>query len=211
MRWRRRNIKARCHVQWVSTFRVTAYPGHQQRSDVPPGALIQSLVNVDVLRFLFAVIRSVGGDANPFGSTVGSSLNFPAVLGESDINLIPKTGVPHLVRFVKIVYVKAANIGSNFLGAVIAPMLFDIPNGVTMGAWVATVVALALKLRLTEIINETNKAKDLELRVLVQVCHGNYPTFLEPRVFSTSSLRLSRSRLLARCRISLGVSLPVRM
>jgi hypothetical protein len=130
-------------------------------------------MNVDVLRFLFAVIRSVRGDANSFGRTVSSSLDFPAVLGKTDINLIPKTGVPHLVRFVKIVYVKAANVGSNFLGAVIAPMLFDIPNGVTMGAWIATIVTLAFKLRLIEIVNETNKAKDLELRVLVQVCHGN--------------------------------------
>jgi hypothetical protein len=100
-------------------------------------------------------------------------LNFPAVLGQADINLVPEAGVPHLIRFVKIVYVKAANVGSNFSGAMVTPMLLNVPNGVTMGARIATIVALILKLRLIEIVNKTNKTKDLKLRVLVQVCHDN--------------------------------------
>jgi len=100
-------------------------------------------------------------------------LNFPTVLGQADINLVPEAGVPYLIRFVKIVYVKAANVGSNFSGAMVTPMLFNIPNGVTMGARIAVIVALILKLRLIEVVNKTNKTKDLKLRVLVQVCHDN--------------------------------------
>jgi hypothetical protein len=88
-------------------------------------------------------------------------LNFPAVLGKTDVNLIPQAGVPYLVRFVKIVYIKATNIRSNFSGAMITPVLFNIPNGVAMGTRVSTIVAFILKLSLVEIINETNKAKKL--------------------------------------------------
>jgi hypothetical protein len=55
----------------------------------------------------------------------------------------------------------------------VTPMLFNIPNGVTMGARIATIVALILKLCLIEVVNKTDKAKDLKLRVLVQVCHDN--------------------------------------
>jgi hypothetical protein len=160
-------------MQGIPTFWIATHPGNQQRTYVPPSALIQRFVNINILRFLFAVIRSVGWDANSFGRTVSSSLNFPAVLGQTNINLVPKASVPYLIRFVKIVYVKAANVGSNFSGAMVTPMLFNVPNGVTMGARVALVVTFILKLSLTEIINEINKAKNLELRVLVQVCHDN--------------------------------------
>ena len=161
MRWRGCNIKARCHVQWVSTFRVAAYPGNQQRTYVPPSALIQRFVNVDVLRFLFAVIRSVGGNADSFGSAFSNALNFPTVLGQANINLVPEAGVPYLIRFVKIVYVKATNVGSNFLCTVVTPMLFNVPNSVAMGAWVATIVTLILKLCLIEVVNKTNKTEKL--------------------------------------------------
>jgi len=100
-------------------------------------------------------------------------LNLPTIFGETNIDLIPKAGVPYFVRFVKIVYVKAANVGSNFLCTAVTPMLFNVPNSVTMGARVALIVTFTLKLSLTEIINEINEAKDLKLRVLVQVCHDN--------------------------------------
>lgn len=129
--------------------------------------MVQGFVNVDVLRFLLAVIRSVRRDANPFGRTISSSLNFPTVLREANVKLVPKAGVPYLIGLVKIVYVKAANVGSNFPGAMIAPMVFDIPNDVAMGTRVAFVVAKILKLRLIEIVNKTNKAKKLWLRGLV--------------------------------------------
>ena len=148
-------------MQGIPTFWIATHPGNQQRTYVPPSALIQRFVNVNVLRFLFAVIRSVGWDANSFGCTVSSSLNFPAVLGQTNINLVPKGGVPYLIRFVKIVYVKAANIGSNFSGAMVTPMLLNVPNGVTMGARIATIVALILKLCLIEVVNKTDKTKKL--------------------------------------------------
>jgi len=130
-------------------------------------------VDVDVLRFLFTVIRPIRWYADSFGCTFSSALNFPTVLGQANINLVPEAGVPYLIRFVKIVYVKAANVGSNFSGAMVTPMLLNVPNGVTMGARVAVIVAFILKLRLIEVVNKTNKTKDLKLRVLVQVCHDN--------------------------------------
>jgi hypothetical protein len=62
---------------------------------------------------------------------------------------------------VKIVYVKATHVGSNFSGAVVTPMLFDVPNDVSMGTWVATIVALILKLCLIEVVNKTNETEKL--------------------------------------------------
>jgi hypothetical protein len=114
-------------------------------------------VNIDVFRFLFAVIRSVRGDANPFGRTVSSSLNFPTVLGKPNIDLVPKAGVPYFVRFVKIVYVKTANVRSNFPGAVITPIMFSISDDMAMRAWIAFVVTKLLKLSLIKIVNEIDK------------------------------------------------------
>ena len=129
--------------------------------------MVQGFVNVNVLRFLLAVIRSVRRDANPFRRTIRSSFNFPAVLRKADVNLVPKASVPYLISFVKIVYVKAANVGSNFSGAMIAPMVFDIPNSVAMRTRVAFVIAKILKLSLIKIVNKTNKTKKLWLRGLV--------------------------------------------
>ena len=148
-------------MQGIPTFWIATHPGNQQRTYVPPGALIQRFVNVDVLRFLFTVIRSIRWDANSFGCTFSSALNFPAVLGKANINLVPEAGVSHLIGFVKIVYIKAANIRSNFSGAMVTPMLFDVPNGVPMGARVTTIVTLILKLCLIEVVNKTNKTKKL--------------------------------------------------
>jgi len=88
-------------------------------------------------------------------------LNLPAVLGQTDINLVPKRSVPYFVCFVKIVYVKATHIGSNFSGAMVTPMLFDVPNDVPMGAGIATIVALSLKLCLIEVVNKTNETEKL--------------------------------------------------
>ena len=161
MWWRGCNIKARHHVQRIPTLRIAAHPGNQQRTYIPPSALIQRFVNVDVLRFLFTVIRPIRWNADSFGSAFSSALNLPAVLGKTNINLMPKAGVPHFIGFVKIVYVKAANIGSNFSGAMVTPMLLNVSNGVTMGAREATIVALILKLCLIEIINKTDKTKNL--------------------------------------------------
>jgi hypothetical protein len=118
-------------------------------------------MNVDILGFLFAVIRSIGWNTDSLGCTFGSTLNLPAVLGQADINLVPKRGVPHLICFVKIVYVKATHVGSNFSGAMVTPMLFDVPNSVPMGAGVATIVALSLKLCLIEVVNKTNETEKL--------------------------------------------------
>lgn len=160
-------------MQRITALGIAAHPGYEQRAHVSPSALVQCFVNVDVLRFLFAVIRSIGWNTDSLGRTFSMALNFPAVLGQADINLVPKRSVPYFVCFVKIVYVKAANVGSNFPGAMVTPMLFNVPNGVTMGAWVATIVTFILKLSLVEIINETNKAKKLWLKGVVQVCHDN--------------------------------------
>ena len=88
-------------------------------------------------------------------------MNLPAVLRKTNINLVPKRSIPYFVCFVKIVYVKATYVGSNFSGTMVTPMLFDVPNSVPMGAWVATIVALSLKLCLIEVINKTNKTKKL--------------------------------------------------
>ena len=148
-------------MQGIPTFWIATHPGNQQRAHVSPSTLVQCLVNVDILRFLFAVIRSIRWNADSFGCTFSSALKFPTVLGQANINLVPEAGVPHLIRFVKIVYVKAANIGSNFSGAMVTPMLLNVPNGVTMGARIATIVALILKLCLIEVVNKTDKAKKL--------------------------------------------------
>jgi hypothetical protein len=118
-------------------------------------------MNVDILGFLFAVIRSIGWNTDSLGCTFGSTLNLPAVLGQADINLVPKRSVPYFVCFVKIVYVKATYVGSNFSGAVVTPMLFNIPNGVPMGAWVTTIVTLIPKLCLIEVVNKTNETEKL--------------------------------------------------
>jgi len=159
--WRRCNIKTRYHVQRIAALGIATHPSYEQRAYVSPSTLIQCLVNVDVLRFLFAVIRSIGWNTDSLGCTFGSTLNLPAVLGQADINLVPKRSVPYFICFVKIVYVKATHVGSNFSSAMVTPMLFDVPNGVSMRAWVATIVALSLKLCLIKVVNKTNETKKL--------------------------------------------------
>jgi len=148
-------------MQRIATLRVATHPSYEQRTHVSPSALVQCLVNVDVLRFLFAVIRSIGWNTNSFGCTFSSALNLPTVLGQPDINLVPKRSVPYFICFVKIVYVKATHVGSNFSSAMVTPMLFDVPNGVPMRAWVATIVALSLKLCLIKVVNKTNETEKL--------------------------------------------------
>lgn len=75
-------------------------------------------------------------------------------LGEStNLNTPPQGLIPDLVRLVEVVHVKATDVGLDLVDAVVAPMVSDIPDDVSMGANEACVEAQLLKALLGQLIN----------------------------------------------------------
>ena len=72
--------------------------------------------------------------------------NGPTVLRPPNVNLIPCPVILEFVVSVYVVDVKAAAVAENFVNAVIAPLLFAIPNGVVVCARKSPVVAVSFKL-----------------------------------------------------------------
>jgi hypothetical protein len=120
-------------------------------------------VHVDVFRFLFAVIGTIRGNANSFGGMAASTFELPAILRKANVYFVPEICILHFVYFVKIVYVKAANVGTNFSGAVVAPVMLNVPDDMPVGAWVTAIVPFIFKLRSVKIINKIHITKKLRL------------------------------------------------
>jgi hypothetical protein len=77
---------------------------------------------------------------------------------------------------VYVVDVKATAIAENLVDAVIAPLLFAVPNGVVVGARKAPVVAVSLKLLISQRIDLGKKTKPSFLShcffFAMNVCHS---------------------------------------
>ena len=93
-----------------------------------------------------------------------STFELPAVFRKTNVYFVPEVGILYFVRFVKIVYVKAANVGTNFSGAVVAPVMFNVSDDMSMGAWVTAIVPFILKLGSVKIINKIYITQKLRLK-----------------------------------------------
>ncbi len=140
--WRIVPVEAGDHVQWVATLLVPAQTGHHHGTNITPSTLIDGFMHVDVLRLLFAVLRSVGRKANAFRCRP----DVPAFIRESDIDLCPELGVLVFVVGMQVVDVKPADVTQDFLRAFIAPVVGGVTDDVVMGAWEPPVVTKVIEL-----------------------------------------------------------------
>jgi hypothetical protein len=107
---------------------------------------------VDVFRFLFAVLRSVGRKANTFRCRP----DVPAFIGECDIDLCPELGVLVFVVGMQVVNVKPTDVAEDFLCALVAPVVGGVTDGVVMRAWEPPVVTKLIQAYFWKFLNAVN-------------------------------------------------------
>ena len=123
-------------MQWVKATGVLARPGDPRIAYVPPGALIDQLVDVNVLSKPLAVQGPVGGEGDPFLVP----LHHPALIKPTMGNTPPEGLIPDLVVAVEVIDVKTTDVGLDLESTVITPVLLGISNGMAMSTREATVV-----------------------------------------------------------------------
>jgi hypothetical protein len=123
-------------VQWVEATRVLARPGDPRITHVSPGALVNQLVDVDVLSEPLAVQGPVGGEGDPFLVP----LHHPALIKPTMGNAPPEGLIPDLVMAVEVIDVKTTDVGLDLESTVITPVLLGISNGMAVSTREATVV-----------------------------------------------------------------------
>ncbi len=105
-------------MQWVEAPGVLARPGDPCVAYVPPGALVDQLVNVDVLSEPLAVQGPVGREGDPFLVP----LHHPALIKPTMGNAPPESLIPDLVVAVEVVDVKPTDIGLDLESTVVTPV-----------------------------------------------------------------------------------------
>jgi len=105
-------------VQRVEAPGVLARPGNPCITYVTPGALVDQLVDVDVLSKPLAVQGPVGRKGDPFLVP----LHHPALIKPTMGNAPPEGLIPDLVVAVKVVDVKPTDVGLDLESAVVTPM-----------------------------------------------------------------------------------------
>ncbi len=105
-------------MQRVEAPGVLARPGDPRITYVPPGALVDQLVNVDVLSEPLTVQGPVGGEGDPFLVP----LHHPALIKPTMRNAPPEGLIPDLVVAVEVVDVKTADVGLNLESTVVTPV-----------------------------------------------------------------------------------------
>ena len=123
-------------MQWIATPLVPAQTCHDHGANITPSALVDGFVHVDVLRFLFAVLRSIGRKANAFRCRP----DVPAFIREGDVDLCPEFGVLVFVVGMQVVDVKPTDVAEDLLCTLVAPVVGGVTDGVIMGAWEPPVV-----------------------------------------------------------------------
>lgn len=135
-------------MQRIAAPDVSTRPGHRCGPYIPPGALIDQLVDIHVGNSLVTVKGAVGREALALGTYFAREANVPAVFWSTDVDSVPKFPVALFVTNVQIVEIKSANIGLNLNDAVKAPMLFMVTDAMPMNTGVSSVIPMRLKLRL---------------------------------------------------------------
>ena len=105
-------------MQRVEAARVLARPGDPCVAYVPPGALVDQLVDIDVLSEPFAVQGPVGREGNPFLVP----LHHPALIKPTMRDAPPEGLIPDLVVAVEVVDVKPTDVGLDLESAVVTPV-----------------------------------------------------------------------------------------
>ena len=105
-------------MQRVEAARVLARPGDPCITYVTPGALVDQLVDVDVLSEPLAVQGPVGGEGDPFLVP----FHHPALIKPTMGNAPPEGLIPDLVVAVKVVDVKTTDVGLDLESAVVTPV-----------------------------------------------------------------------------------------
>ena len=105
-------------MQRVEAPGVLARPGDPRITYVPPGALVDQLMDVDVLSEPLAVQGPVGREGDPFLVP----LHHPALIKPTMGNAPPEGLIPDLVVAVKVVDVKTTDVGLNLESAVVTPV-----------------------------------------------------------------------------------------
>lgn len=146
------SIEARDHVQWVATSFVSAQARHYHGTNIAPSALVDSLVHVDVLRFLFAVFRSIGRKTNAFRCRP----DVPAFIWEGDVDLCPELGVLVFVVGMQVVDVKSTDVTEDLFCTLVAPMVGGVTDDVVVGAREPPVITKVIEFCFRQFLNAIN-------------------------------------------------------
>jgi hypothetical protein len=123
-------------MQWIEALGVLTCPCNPCTTYVPPGTLVDQLVDVDVLREAFGVQGSIGREGDPTLFFFYLPALIKATLGDAP----PKSLVPDLVVAVQVVDIEPTDIGLDLKGTVIAPVLLRVTNGMAVSAWEPPIV-----------------------------------------------------------------------
>ena len=124
-------------MERVETAFVFASACHKHLADITPGALVNSLVNTDVVVDSAAVVKvAIRRKAR---ASACKPWHFPTLIPSPNRDLVPEPQQSGLVVLVEIVDVKTAVVALDLAHALIAPMLFCVTYAMAMSAVVATV------------------------------------------------------------------------
>lgn len=105
-------------MQRVEAPGVLARPGDPRITYVPPGALVDQLVDVDVLSEPLAVQGPVGREGNPFLVP----FHHPALIKPTMGDAPPEGLISDLVVAVEVVDIKTTDVGLDLESAVVTPV-----------------------------------------------------------------------------------------
>lgn len=115
-------VKAGNHMQRIRALVVAAQACDHHVPHISPGALVDRLMDVHVLRFVSAVSRPVGRKAHSLGCCATRGLHLPAVFREADGDLLPELGVFVFVVSVQVVDIEAADVAQDLLRTLVTPV-----------------------------------------------------------------------------------------
>ena len=110
-------------MQRIGATLVPTKPCHLQLPHIPPRALVDRLVDVDVVGLLLAVFRPVGRHTDSLGGRSSGVLDLPALVRKANLHHLPKLAVLELVLPMEVVQVKTTDVTQDFLRALVAPVL----------------------------------------------------------------------------------------
>lgn len=107
----------------VAALGIATQTRHLQVPHIPPGTLVQGLVDVHVVGLLLAVFRPIGGHTHPLRRGATRGLDLPTLLREADLHRLPELAVLDAVLSVEIVEVETTDVTQNLVDALIAPVV----------------------------------------------------------------------------------------
>jgi hypothetical protein len=106
-----------------------------------------------------AVGRPIGGHTHTPGGVWARSINSPTVPWGANRDFLPQFLVLGFVFNVKVVDIKATNIGLNFVDAVVTPIIYVVPDGMAMRTNKTVVIPMVTQGSVVKLINFWHEAK----------------------------------------------------